>query len=124
MTKTPSIACLGALSLPLLFGCSAGVKATEPDGGGGSGPGTGGTTGTGGSSGTTGIDASFDFMPTDRPGDGVCSATMTAAEPVPLDLYVLMDSSKSMLEATTAGPSKWDALRSAMNMFFTDPAAA
>ena len=33
--------------------------------------------------------------------DGVCSATMTAAEPVPLDLYVLMDTSLSMNETTS-----------------------
>ena len=32
--------------------------------------------------------------------------TTTAAEPVPLDLYVLMDSSKSMLDPTSAGPSR------------------
>ncbi len=36
-----------------------------------------------------------------RRSDGVCSSTSTAAEPVPLDLYVLMDVSQSMNEATS-----------------------
>ena len=127
MKNIQTIACLGATAL--LFGCNAGVKATPVDGGGGTGTGVGGTTGTGGSTGTgatsgsTGFDAAVDLSVSDVKSDGVCSATMTAAEPVPLDLYVLMDSSKSMLDPTSAGPSKWDAVKSALNMFFADPAA-
>ena len=127
MKNTRSIVCLGATAL--LFGCSAGVKPT-PVGTGGTGPGVagssgGGTTGAGGNgtSGSSGFDASFDLTVSDTKSDGVCSSTMTAAEPVPLDLYVLMESSKSMNDPTSAGPSKWDAVTSAMNMFFADPAA-
>ena len=43
---------------------------------------------------------------------------MTPAEPVPPDLYVVMDSSLSMNELTTAGPSKWAAVKTAMGNFF------
>jgi hypothetical protein len=50
-----------------------------------------------------------------------CAATSTAAKLLPLDLYVITDSSKSMLEKTLAGASKWDALKGAMTSFFGDP---
>ena len=128
MNKARTIVSIGAMALS--FGCTAGVQPTPIDGGGGTGPGVGGTTGTGGATGTggtsgsTGFDGSIDLSVADRPGDGVCSATTTAAEPVPLDLYVLMDSSKSMLDPTSAGPSKWDAMKTALNTFFNDSASA
>jgi hypothetical protein len=129
MTNTRSLVCLGATAL--LVGCSAGVKPTQLGTAGTTGTGAGGNSaggtsaggGSGGTGGSSPFDASFDINTSDKPGDGVCSTTMTAAEPVPLDLYVLMDSSKSMNDPTSAGPSKWDAVRSAMNMFFADPAA-
>ena len=127
MKNTRSILCLGATAL--LFGCSAGVKPTPVDGAAGSGPGVGGTTGAGGntgaggSSGSTGFDASFDISVNDSKSDGVCSATMTAAEPVPLDLYVLMDSSLSMNETTSTG-TKWGDVRTAMKGFFESQSSA
>jgi hypothetical protein len=48
---------------------------------------------------------------------------MTEAEPLPLDLYFIVDVSKSMTRATSFGSMapKWDAVRSAMNAFFSDP---
>src|SRR5436190_3482282 len=104
MTKTHSFACSGATALCLVLGlgCSAGVKPTMPTGTAGTGSGTagtsgGGTTGVGsGGVGNTGFDASFDISTADSKSDGVCAATMTAAEPLPLDLYVTVDLSKSM----------------------------
>jgi hypothetical protein len=117
----------------LLFGCTAGTKATT-GAAGTSGTGSGGMTGTAGTSagattgtaGTgTGFDANFDLSGGDHPGDGVCSATMTAAEPVPLDLYVLMDSSLSMNDSpTTTAPPKWTTVRSAMKTFFESQSSA
>jgi hypothetical protein len=53
-----------------------------------------------------------------------CVATSTTAKLIPLDLYVMMDSSKSMNEQTTAGSSKWKALTDAMTAFFRDPSSA
>ena len=126
MMNVRTIAYLGATAL--LFGCSAGVKPTPFDGGGG-GPGAGGnsgggTTGAGGNgTGGSGFDGSFDFPPTDAPGDGVCALSMTAAEPVPLDLYVLMDSSLSMNETTSTG-TKWGDVRLAMKSFFESQSSA
>jgi len=129
MTNTRSLVCLGATAL--LFGCSAGVKPTQLGSAGTTGTGAGGNSaggtsaggGSGGTGGSSPFDASFDINTSDKPGDGVCSTTMTTAQPVPLDLYVLMDSSKSMNDPTSAGPSKWTAVTTAMNMFFADPAA-
>src|SRR4030095_7721790 len=132
MNNARSILWVGATVL--LFGCTAGTKATSGSAGT-SGTGTAGTSGTGtagtsggGITGTaragTGFDANFDLSGGDHPGDGVCSTTMTAAEPVPLDLYVLMDSSLSMNEATSAGPSKWTTVKTAMKSFFESQSSA
>lgn len=57
-------------------------------------------------------------------GPGECAKTTTMAKLVPLDLYVLVDSSRSMNEQTPAGPSKWKALTDAMTGFFMDANSA
>jgi hypothetical protein len=120
MTKTRSILCLGATAL--LVGCTAGTKATVTGTGGGGGSSGGGTTGSGGnSSGGSGVDANVDIMTADRMADGVCATTTTAAEPVPLDLYFSVDISKSLNLNTSSGMTKWNALKTALNAFFSDP---
>ena len=80
--------------------------------------GRGGTIGTGGSIGVGGSAGAI--SPTGGTGTD-CAATTTAAKLLPLDLYVVTDSSKSMLQTTLAGSSKWDALKNAMSAFFGDP---
>ncbi len=119
----------------LLFGCS-GVKTQAPTGTGGSGPGQGGSsgsTGQGGSSGSTGKGGSTSnggstgnggSSPVDSGLDGACAASTVGAQPVPLDIYFLMDSSKSMNDQTGAGSSKWQAVGTALNTFFTDSGSA
>jgi len=57
-------------------------------------------------------------------GPDQCDAITSTAKLVPLDLYVLIDSSKSMNETTTAGSTKWQALSDAMTGFFKDPNSA
>jgi hypothetical protein len=130
MTNTRSMVLLGAAAL--WFGCSqAGIRPTDPTGTGGtSGNSAGGTTGSGGTSsgsggtgGGPGFDGSFDLGGNDTRVDGVCSASMTPAEPVPLDLYVLMDASLSMNEATSTG-TKWRDVRTAMETFFESQSSA
>jgi Mg-chelatase subunit ChlD len=118
----------------MLLGCSAGVKATQVGTGGSSGGSVGsggagasghaGTTGAGGSgtgtSGTTGTgntDGSVSI-------DGACAAESVGAVAVPLDLYFVMDSSKSMADNTGAGTSKWAAVGSALGTFFNDAGSA
>jgi len=126
MTSTRSILCLGATAL--LFGCTAGTKATGNTGGSGSGTSGssgGGTTGSGGNSSGSGGSVTDgggkDIAIGDATSDGVCSSNTVQAEPVPLDLYVTVDLSKSMGLATTAGPTKVAAVRTALNTFFSDP---
>ncbi len=124
-----SLWCAAALA----FGCSAGVKG-QTGTGGSTGSGTGGSTTTGsggnsakgGSNGTGGTGGSTGAV--DASGlDGACAAIPVSAQPVPLDLYFLMDSSKSMNDqtGTSAGaPTKWTAVSSALNTFFMDSGSA
>jgi hypothetical protein len=57
-------------------------------------------------------------------GDAACAAHSQVAQRLPLDLYMMMDSSGSMTELTATGVSKWDAVRSAMTSFLQDPQSA
>ena len=117
------------LFLAAICGCTAGVKPSQTANGGSSATGVAGT-GSGGSA-ITGAAGSFGNMggtgsPPDASigGDAACATEMVNAQPVPLDLYVLMDSSKSMLETTTASGTKWKAVSDAMSAFFADAGSA
>lgn len=78
----------------------------------------GGTAGTGGTSPWNPDSGAHDSEPL---GDGdVCTATSVAAEPYPLDMYVMMDQSGSM--SSPAGmlptsPTKWQAVAAAFQSF-------
>ena len=50
-----------------------------------------------------------------------CVGGLTEAAPVPLDLYVMLDISGSMLDPTETGASKWEAVSSALKEFVTAP---
>ena len=51
---------------------------------------------------------------------GGCAATTQTATLVPLDMYIMLDSSGSMLETTASGATKWDAVKGAFTAFFQD----
>jgi hypothetical protein len=56
-----------------------------------------------------------------------CAETSQMGRLVPLDIYIMLDVSASMLEPTTAAanaPSKWNAVRSALQSFLMDPGSA
>lgn len=56
-----------------------------------------------------------------------CAETSQMGRLVPLDIYIMLDVSASMLEPTTAGanaPTKWSAVRSAIESFLMDPGSA
>src|SRR5450432_3809190 len=57
-------------------------------------------------------------------GDAACAAQTQKAEKLPLDMYVMLDSSSSMTELTMSGQSKWDAIRMALTQFLRDPNSA
>ena len=50
-----------------------------------------------------------------------CAEEVRKAELLPLDMYVLLDKSASMLEPTGSGPTKWAAISAALAAFVQDP---
>jgi hypothetical protein len=123
---------LATFALTTTLACSAaGTK--SPQGGGGS-TASGGSTvaGIGGAGGQGNIlgglggnlgPLSDGSVPDGEVDAAICFANPVMAQPVPLDLYVLMDSSKSMLDPPT-GTSKWDGVKMAMSQFFADDKSA
>ncbi len=85
---------------------------------GGAGGGTSSGGGEGGISFTTGSGASSGSG-TGGVGGG-CAATTQTATLVPLDMYIMLDTSGSMLEATSSGVTKWNAVKGAFTAFFQD----
>src|SRR5438552_2831477 len=59
----------------------------------------------------------------EQPDGSSCAQVVRKGETVPLDMYILLDKSSSMLDTTSAGPTKWDAIRSALESFVSDPAS-
>ncbi|HET6281413.1 MAG TPA: hypothetical protein VFH73_10610, partial [Polyangia bacterium] len=111
----------GALLMMLWLGCVS-VKRGGSDG-------SMATTGSGGSGGS-GSGGSRDSAPSERTiggpplGDAACATRTQQAEKLPLDMYILMDSSASMDDMTTAGPTKWEAVRAAVVAFINDQQSA
>ena len=121
----------GSLLALIACGSTSGPGQRTTEGQGGNGNGTSGSsnnpsggsnsTGSGGSN-IIGLSGS-----TGNPGAGAggvggatCAATSVSAKLIPLDLYVLMDSSKSMNESTAGGATKWKATTDALKAFFSD----
>jgi hypothetical protein len=50
-----------------------------------------------------------------------CVSARVEAERVPVDMYIMLDRSGSMLAETGVGPTKWDATREALDNFIKDP---
>jgi von Willebrand factor type A domain-containing protein len=50
-----------------------------------------------------------------------CAVEVSAAEQRPLAMYIMLDSSGSMAEATASGASKWQAVQGAIKSFIADP---
>jgi hypothetical protein len=91
---------------------------------------TAGTAGQGGGAGgidnpdpTSMIDASFGGTGMLGNGDPACAGETQGAQPIEVDMYVMLDRSGSMLALTNDGTSKWDAVRSALIAFAGDPSS-
>jgi hypothetical protein len=133
-----SIASLAAMSA-FAFACSSNHK--DGSGGlgagkGGAGGATGGTSSSGGSSATSSGGSSTVVLTGgssgtsgsgNEGGDGAigttCGGDVHQAMLLPLDLYVMLDSSGSMLD-TIGTRTKWEAIQSAITTFINDPASA
>ncbi|HEX4335891.1 MAG TPA: vWA domain-containing protein [Polyangiaceae bacterium] len=127
-------------ALGLLFavaaGCSASTDGSSAAGTGARDGGVGGATAAGGaasvgqggtvsSAGVTGTGAIFAGVGNTKSSDaGSCAQVVSKGEIVPLDMYILLDKSSSMLDVTGAGPTKWDAIRAALESFVNDSASA
>jgi hypothetical protein len=96
----------------------------KPNSGGAAGK--SGSGGSGGSSGS-GIMLSGGTAGSDSGGaagsSSVCGGDDFDAELLPLDLYLMLDSSGSMLDEAN-GTTKWQAIQSALDRFLEDPASA
>lgn len=60
-------------------------------------------------------------------GGMACAGSTVKGELIPLDMYIMLDKSGSMLDQTGAngnGPTKWDAVTTALKSFFADPGSA
>jgi hypothetical protein len=110
------------LALGLAAACTAAPSTTFNDagvGGTGAGNGTGGETiiiTGGGGSGNSGTG-----------GNNACAAEPHQAQQLPLDMYIMLDQSGSMDDITGSngsGPSKWDAVSSALKSFIQQPSLA
>ncbi|HXK20087.1 MAG TPA: hypothetical protein VNG33_19885, partial [Polyangiaceae bacterium] len=57
--------------------------------------------------------------------DNECAGTLIQAQRIPLDMYVMLDQSGSMLDPTVGNAkiTKWQAVSSALNDFVSDPAS-
>ncbi len=104
-------------------------------GGAASGTGGGAASGTGGGAASTGSDAGlldvtfgYDADPEDAAlsPDATCAASAIKAEPLPLDMYIILDKSGSMgtdCNVGSNGTSKWCYAINALNKFFTAPSS-
>jgi hypothetical protein len=53
-----------------------------------------------------------------------CAKSTVKAEQLPLDVYLMLDASYSMLDPTQSGASKWDAVKTALRGFMMAPQSA
>src|SRR5262249_37567061 len=52
---------------------------------------------------------------------GGCASTSSKAQLAPLDIYVMLDQSLSMIEAVAGGGNKWTAVTGALNTYVNQP---
>jgi hypothetical protein len=121
-----SAALASLASLAVGVACSPGSGGTGVgDGGGGSA--AGGTSPGGGAAGIPigGASGSVPVGGTGTGGGPDCAGVLVMGEPVPVDVYIMLDISGSMLTDTgTAGRSKWDAVKDALGTFLNDASSA
>lgn len=101
-------------------GGSGGTSSGGVAGGGASGgsSGSSGTSGGGGDADVPDVSFSYDGPTDDDGGVGdACAAVTVKAQLVPLDLYVVLDRSGSMVNSAL-GPHRWPPVRDALNSFF------
>jgi hypothetical protein len=116
--------------------CAACGSSSHPsgvNGGSAASAGTSASTGTGPGNGTGGSDGINTGMNGSAANGGAngggapldaCAAHVSTAQPIPLDMYIMLDTSSSMLDVTTGTVTKWDAVKTAITSFLNDGASA
>ncbi|APR77119.1 Hypothetical protein A7982_02466 [Minicystis rosea] len=124
------ILAVGALTAAIGASCSAGGAATQGTGGSATGSNTTGSASGGAhsTSGTGADDIGFDGGTTTNASsggvdlDGGCAGEATKAKLLPLDIYIMLDQSGSMLGTIGGGTqTKWQAVTGALQDFLTQP---
>lgn len=113
--RLPKLITLATLLLGLspFAGCSA--SSSDPSASAGSG-GTAGSAGSGGNGGDAGFGGVLDGGGSDAELPG-CATESYAGDVIPLDIYVLLDRSDSMLDADVNGLQRWSAITQAIKNF-------
>ena len=105
------------------FGAGRGGASVTSGGSAGSGSQAGGSGGAPGAGGTISVAGSVSSSGSSGTGGATCAGDVTNAMQVPLDIYVMLDSSGSMVESTDDG-TKWEAVTNAIASFLQDPQSA
>ena len=105
----------GSHPSPFDPGASAGNAGAEGPGSAASGGGLNVGTSTGGGSNSSAGNG---------PLTDACADHTSTAQPIPLDMYLMIDISSSMLDPTAANTSKWDAVKAALESFLVDQSSA
>lgn len=117
---------IGVSVVCTLFAACGSAPSTESTGHHGPSAGAGGATATNGFGANAGY-LGGGFTSSAAGGTGgeeTCAGETSKAELVPLDIYLMLDSSGSMEETTFGGASKWDAITGALSTFFHDASSA
>ncbi len=114
-----SLAACGSSDHPSVIGAADPAPSAGNGSGNSSSGGNGsldfGGNGSGDATGSSGIGATL---------PDACAADLKTAEAVPLDMYIMLDVSTSMLDQTATTTSKWDAVKSALEAFLKDQNSA
>jgi hypothetical protein len=128
MKKLAWVVAVGSLALVVGQACGSSSDNGFGDGTSGGTSGTSGTSGDGTSGGASGNLGTSGGTSGGASGElGACGATTQTAKQLPVDLLVMLDASGSMMEKTGAGgsgPTKWAAVKTALNGFISDPKSA
>src|SRR5882724_291177 len=117
-------AACGSSSHPSAFdGVSSSSAGNGPGNGNGSGGSNGLITGMNGAA-ANGAAANGTGANGGGPPLDACAAHVSTAQPIPLDMYIMLDSSSSMLDTTIGTVTKWDAVKTALTSFLSDSASA
>jgi hypothetical protein len=106
----------------VLTACGSGGSSET---GGNNASGANGTAANGPDLGSVGASSSGGSSGSGDPGD-TCAGELVEAKSIPLDMYIMLDKSGSMLDFTEGNPaqSKWQAVSAALIDFVSDPASA